>query len=105
MSTYRSTGTIRVRSEPKKPTKIFFTPNGDSTVCNRGKQYAIFIGGNNFRDCLWRGIRDSGGGVSITVPSDFPGLVEAAARQTLVEIEVNCNWTLRAITIPAPGKK
>lgn len=109
---YRSTGTIRVQFEPDendnsglRATKIFFTPNADSTVRNRGTQYAVFIGGHNFRGCIRREIPDSGEGVSITVQSDHPGLLAAATQQTLVEIEVNCSWVLRAITIPAASKK
>ena len=120
--TYRSTGTIRIRSksvapkndtkcvkcgcsQPQWTTEIFFTPNADSTVRNRGKQYAVFIGGDNFRYCLQHKVPDSGEGISIT---DHHGLVAAATQQTLVEVEgknSEPNLVLRAIAIPASSKK
>lgn len=104
---YRSTGTIRVRSKFGRTTKIFFTPNADSTACDRGKQYAVFIGDDKDSTCLIRELPDSGEGVTIKVKADPPGLVGAAAKRILVEVEVKkrkSNLVLRAITIPALDK-
>ena len=106
MSTYRSTGTIRVRSESKEPIEIFFTPNADSTVRYGDNKYAVFIRGDGDTACLKsKPLGDSREGVSIKAEPDLCGLVAAAVQQTLVEVEVSTDWTLHAITIPAPGKK
>ena len=108
---YRSTGTIRVRFERKNAncqewaTKIFFTPNADSTVRDGGENYAMFIGGGGDDDCRKSKLPDSGEGIRIEVTGHHPGLVAAATQQTLVEVEVKTGWALRAITIPATGKK
>lgn len=108
---YKSTGTIRVRFgfEPKRTTEIFFTPNGDSTVRYGDNRHAVFIRGDGGDACLTsKPLDDSCEGVSITVEPDLPGLVAAAAQQTLVEVEVEkckSDLVLRAITIPARGKK
>ena len=111
---FRSTGTIRVRFELVKSddpeshwtTEIFFTPNADSTVRYGDKKYAVFIRDDGGNACMTsEPLDDSSEGVSITVKPDLPGLVAAAAQQTLVEVEVNCDWKLHAITIPAPRKK
>ena len=106
---YRSTGTIRVRFKFGRTTKIFFTPNAGSTVRYGGKQYAVFIrvGGGKAR-LSSKPLGKSGKGVPIKVKVDLPGLVEAAAQQISVELEVvecNSGWALCAITIPATGKK
>ena len=106
---FRSTGTIRVRSKRGRMTKIFFTPDDDSTMRQGGKQYAVFIriGGGKAR-LSPKPLGKSGKGVPIKVRADLPGLVEAAVQQILVEIEVDkckSDWNLRAITIPAPCKK
>lgn len=121
--TYRSTGTIRVQFELAPPksdsncndknggcesqwsTEIFFTPIADSTVCCGDKKYAVFIGGNDDKPCLRSELRDSGEGIQIKVTTDLPGLVAAAAQQTLVEVKVNSKWALQSITIPATRKK
>ena len=76
--------------------------------------------------CLVRKRGGVGEGVPISFNADFPGLVEAAVQQTLVEVTVevqedggedpsgarateaqkdNPNLALCAITIPAPGKQ
>lgn len=118
---YRSTGTIRVRFKrddaepPNWATKIFFTPNADSTVRDGGNNYAVFIGGEKDDDCRKRKLRDSGEGVQIKVTGDCPGLVPAATQQTLVEVEVEVkkcksekcksDLVLHAIKIPATSKK
>ena len=112
---FKSTGTIRVKLSNGSPSQIFFTPNIDSTVRHGDKQYAVFLQESS-KDCFVRKFGDAGEGVSIKVnKADLPGLVEAAAQQTLVEVEVqkidgqkdctSCmDLTLCAITIPAPGK-
>lgn len=107
---FRSTGTIRVRSELGQTPEVFFTPSPDLTVRDRGKQYAVFIRGDGDNACLRIKLPDSGEGIPIRVKVDLPGLVETAARQISVEVEVaaklcKSNLVLRAITIPAPGKK
>ena len=105
--------------------KYFFTPNDDSTVRCGGKKYAVFSPTGEGK--VWlrsEPLSDSGEGVRINVAADFPGLIEAAVQQKLVEVEVDAEvikkngpgaddnatqihettLTLRAITIPAPGK-
>ena len=106
---YRSTGTVQVRFELGGTKKIFFTPNTDSTVRYGGKQYAVFIRvGRGKARLSNKPLGKSGKGVPLKVKTEFPGLVEAAAQQISVEVEVvkcNSGWALRAITIPATGKK
>ena len=131
---YRSTGTIRVqlfkpsastsdstccckkccRSLLQWTTKIFFTPNADSTVRYVGKDYAVFIGKDGDDCCKKSELKDAGKGIQIDVTGDCPGLVAAATQRTLVEVEVkkckevtNCksDLVLHAITIPATGNK
>lgn len=122
---YKSTGTIRGRfgatmnpaksgkKGHKPPTqltkKIFFTPSTDFTVPRGGKPHAVFIPVEKARGRLrTKRLPESGEGVSIKVKSDLPCLVEAATRQTLVEVEVKkhrSGWTLCTITVPAPDKQ
>ena len=122
---FKSTGTIRVRfgatmngaksgkKGHKSPTqltkKILFIPSTDLTVRRGGKQHAVVIPAEKSKGRL-RSTRlpESGEGVSIKVKGDLPCLVEAATRQTLVEVEVKkhgSGWTLRTITVPAPDKQ
>ena len=120
---FKSTGTIRVRIKESDGTSsaVFFTPNDDSTVRCDGKTYAVFSPTGEAE--IWlrsKPLSDSGEGVRINVAVDFPGLTEAAIQQKLVEVEVteggtgaddkatqihDTTLTLRAITIPAPGKQ
>ena len=106
---FRSTGTIRVRSESGGRTKLFFTPNTDSTFRYGDKTYAVFVRGEGAKACFTsKPLGDSCEGVSIKVKRDILGLVAAAAQQVLVEVETKkykSDLVLRAITIPAPGKK
>ena len=103
---YRSTGTIRVQFKPSESpndstcckkccrsllqwtTKIFFTPNADSTVRYGGKDYAVFIGKDGDDCCKKRELKDAGKGIQIDLTGDCPGLVAAATQQTLVEVEI-----------------
>ena len=121
---FKSTGTIRVRIEPGptpsdstngddkdgSPSQwaatIFFTPDADSTVRYGDKRYAVFL--QESENCLVRKLGSTCEGVPIDVNAALPGLVEAAAQQTLVEVAVqkeDSNLALCAITIPAPGKQ
>lgn len=121
---FKSTGTIRVQfgairngakngkkghEPPTQLTKILFIPSTDLTVRRGSKQHAVFIPVDKSKGRL-RSTRlpESGEGVSIKVRGDLPCLVEAATRQTLVEVEVKkhgSGWTLRTITVPAPDKQ
>ena len=115
---FKSTGTIRVKLSNGSPSTIFFTPNSDSTVRRGDKRYAVFLQESS-EDPLVRKLGDAGEGVPIKVNAvngAFSRLVEAAAQQTLVEVEVqkvdaqkdgtSCrDLDLCAITIPAPGKQ
>ena len=104
---FKSTGTIRVKLSNGSPSQIFFTPNDDSTVRHGDKQYAVFLQESS-KDCFVRKFGDAGEGVPIKVnKADLPGLVEAAVRQTLVEVAAkeSSDLILCAITIPAPGKQ
>ena len=123
-NSFKSTGTIRVRFDATRTgaksgqkgrksatqlTKILFIPSTDLTVRRGGKQHAVFIPVDESKGRL-RSTRlpESGEGVSIKVRGDLPCLVEAATRQTLVEVEVKkhgSGWTLRTITVPAPDKQ
>jgi len=107
-ASYKSTGTVRVRIEESgSPSKVFFTPNDDSTVRRGDKEYAVFSPAGE--GDVWlrsKPLSKSGEGIPINVATNFPGLIEAAVQQTLVEVEVTePTLTLRAITIPAPGKQ
>lgn len=62
---FRSTGTIRVRSELGQTPEVFFTPSPNLTVCDRGKQYAVFIRGDEDNACLRIKLPDSGEGIPI----------------------------------------
>ena len=127
-SIFTSTGTIRVRFEQEPTasnctngddkddspsqwgTTLFFTPNSDSTGGCGGKQYALFFPIKEGKDQLRRSpLGDSGEGVQIKTNAGLPDLVAAAVKQTAVEVEVLENegseWTLHAITIPAPKPK
>lgn len=86
-------------------TKIFFTPNADSTVRDSGKNYAVFIGSGGDDDCRKSELQDPGKGIEIKLTGNCPGLVAAATQQTVVEVEVKSPWVLQSITIPAPSKK
>ncbi len=141
---FKSTGNIRAKfSNNGSRSQIFFTPNDDSSVRRGDKRYAVFLQESedclseelqrraqqqreNTVGCLVRKLGGAGEGVPISVNADFPGLVEAAVQQTLVEVTVavqedggedpsgalateaqkdDPNLALCAITIPAPGKQ
>ena len=116
---FKSKGTIRVKIGPKEcgqwQRKIFFKPDSKYSTPRSGcKHYAHFLPTGEDEDCALSIKYHSDEGVSITVPDKFPslylpGLVEAAVKQTLVEVKVvkrnkKKGWKLRAISIPAPGK-
>ena len=106
---FKSTGTIRVRIEKSgSSSEVFFTPNDDSTVRCGGKKYAVFSRTGEGKVLLRSELlSDPGEGVSIKVADGLlTHLTEAAVQQKLVEVEVEADetLTLRAITIPAPGK-
>ena len=69
----------------------------------------MFIPVEKNKSRLWSTrLPESGEGVPIKVKGDLPCLVEAATHQTLVGVEVKehgSGWTLRTITVPAPGKQ
>ena len=122
-NSFKATGTIRVqigRSDgaPAQIAKMFLTPNTEYSASHAGKQYAVFFrvngGGGDAKSTSY----ESGEGVPICVQDDFEGLIVAATQQTAVEVDVvekpttctnpECKqlvWKLRAITIPAAGKK
>jgi len=105
----KSTGTIRVQFGATRngAKKMLFIPSTDLTVRRDGKQHAVFIPVKKKGRLRSTPLPKSGEGVSIKVKGNLPGLVEAATRQTLVEVEVKkrgSGWTLRTITVPAPDK-
>ena len=117
---FKSKGTIRVKLSKGHPPQIFFTPDADSTVRCGDKRYAVFLQESS-EDCFVRKLGNAGEGVPINGNAkDLRGLVEAAVRQTLVEVAVqedpsdapatetqkdDPHLALCAITIPAPGKQ
>ncbi len=109
-SSYKATGTIRIRYDPPKTaSRIFFTPHADSTLRQDGKQYAMFSAmtdaGGTARGVI---LPDSGVEIEIGVKADHAGLLSAVAREMLVEVEVvkrKSKWELKAITVPAPNYK
>ena len=116
-SGYKSLGTIRMRTaynDGANRVNIFFTPKDEYSVSHRGKKYAVFVALAPATDLRRSNLGEFGEGVPICVPKCLSGLVEAANKQCVVEIEVdakcakcphkdldNLEWTLRAITIPA----
>ena len=115
---FKSKDTIRVKIGPKDGdqwrTNIFFTPDSRYSTPRGGcKHYAHFVptpcsSGEGVGYTL-SSPYGSGEGISINVHADFPGLVEAAIQQTLVEVEVvegndKTSLNLLAIIIPARSK-
>ena len=106
---FKATGTVRVQiGDPMPTTKIFLTPNTEYSVSHEGIRYVALFpckgGGHEGKVIQY----EPNKGLPITVQDNLPDLMKAAVQQTAVQVEIerdsNSGWTLRKITIPAPGK-
>ena len=116
MSSYESTGTIRLKiDEKEKKGCVLFVPDEDHCVNHQGEKCAVFLPEGSCKDAKVKPFKKCLNSVELTLDicnckmnTTFTALLNAAMKRSKVDVKVECNkeeLKLIGITVPALSDK